>query len=72
VRSNGGQGRGGRQRPEQERVADGVGEDAADGFIWGKMEKKRKKKIEIEKFTKKSPILSYVSSFDRFSVPHQS
>jgi hypothetical protein len=53
-------------------AADGVGEDAVDGFIWGKMEKKRKKKIEIGKFTKKSPILSYVSSFDRFSVPHQS
>jgi hypothetical protein len=67
VRSGGGQGRGGLQRLEQERAAAGAGEGGArsrggrrGGFIWGEMEKKGKKKIEIGKFTKKPYLKLYL------------
>jgi hypothetical protein len=62
----------GRSRRGEGRCSDGrSGEGAVGGFIWGEMEKKRKKeKLKLENL-QKNPILSYDSSFDRFSVPRQ-
>jgi hypothetical protein len=40
-------------------------------LIWGRWRKKKEKeKLKLENL-QKSSILSYVSSFDRFSVPRQ-
>jgi hypothetical protein len=55
--ASGGQGRGGRRRPEQERAAAGVGEEDSGLIYLGKRWRKKgrkKKKIENGKFTKKT------------------
>jgi hypothetical protein len=51
--------------------ADGRGREELPGVAIGENEQKKNKKRKKENLQKKNPTLSYVSSFDRFSVPRQ-